>query len=303
MFRLLTLSLLVFSLACNNQPKTTTSNGTSTIAHKHYELTYSPSDKALLILFPGGGTNAAYTKKEFNILQKAQAADISVLMMNFNRHLWIEQEQMEYLKGMLTSVVEEYQLNTDKVYIGGMSIGGTVSFSLSDYLVRTNSSFAPKGAFVVDSPIALFSLYESSLKDTKRTDFSEQRRAEPEWIVNYIEEELGGNEGGVLAGVEKVAPITLKTQNIDNIQHLKNIKIRIYTEPDSLWWQQERQTDFKSTNAYALQQTTDLLKSKNWQNISLIQTTGKGFRSNGDRHPHSWSIVDIDDLIEWILEK
>ena len=107
----------------------------------------------------------------------------------------------------------------------------------------------------------------------------------------------------MLAGVEKVAPITLKTQNIDNIRHLKNIKLRIYTEPDSLWWQQERQTDFKSTNAYALQQTTDLLKSKNWQNISLIQTTGKGFRSNGDRHPHSWSIVDIDDLIEWILEK
>ncbi|MDX6747060.1 hypothetical protein SHK09_09685 [Polaribacter sp. PL03] len=37
-------------------------------------------------------------------------------------------------------------------------------------------------------------------------------------------------------------------------------------------------------------------------NIKLINTKNRGYRANGERHPHSWSIVDEKDLINWILE-
>ena len=30
-----------------------------------------------------------------------------------------------------------------------------------------------------------------------------------------------------------------------------------------------------------------------------MTTIGKGFREDGSRHPHSWSIVDEKELIEW----
>ena len=43
-----------------------------------------------------------------------------------------------------------------------MSIGGTVALTLSDYLSKTNSPIKPNGVFVVDSPIDLYALYESS---------------------------------------------------------------------------------------------------------------------------------------------
>ena len=39
-----------------------------------------------------------------------------------------------------------------------------------------------------------------------------------------------------------------------------------------------------------------------WEQVELIQTQNKGFRANGERNPHSWSIVDVDDLIYWMLE-
>ncbi|WP_301338810.1 hypothetical protein [Tenacibaculum mesophilum] len=37
--------------------------------------------------------------------------------------------------------------------------------------------------------------------------------------------------------------------------------------------------------------------------LSILPTTNKGYRANGERHPHSWAIVDKNDLINWILTK
>ncbi len=36
------------------------------------------------------------------------------------------------------------------------------------------------------------------------------------------------------------------------------------------------------------------------ENIELIETTDRGYRADGTRHPHSWSIIDKADLIQWM---
>ena len=272
-----------------------------TINNNDYELFKAKNGEALLILFPGGGSTAKETKRDFKILEKAKQNNISVLLMNFNRHLWIDDNDSEKLEKLINNIVNEHHLNTDNIFIGGMSIGGTVALSLSNYLAKNNSKINPKGVFVVDSPIDLYALYESSQKDILRKDFSEERLEEPKWIISYFEEQFGVNDS-LLTNIQKVAPITLKTENTSNIDALKYKKLRFYTEPDTLWYQQNRQTDFKSTNAFALQKTAALLKSKNWKKATLIQTKNKGFTADGERNPHSWSIVNIDNLIKWILK-
>ena len=125
-------------------------------------------------------------------------------------------------------------------------------------------------------------------KDITRKDFTEERLSEPKWIINYFEEQFGGKDS-LLTNVQKVSPLTLATKNIDNIKNLKNKKLRFYTEPDTLWLKENRQTDFENSNAYTLQKTKELLSNYNWKNIELIQTKNKGFRINGERNPHSWS--------------
>jgi hypothetical protein len=39
------------------------------------------------------------------------------------------------------------------------------------------------------------------------------------------------------------------------------------------------------------------------QDIELIETSGKGFDRAGNRHCHSWTIVDEEYLINWILAR
>lgn len=275
-------------------------NETTTVVTENYELIKSDNSEALLILFPGGGGTSKDTKAELDIIEKAADKNISVLFMNFNRHFWIDHETAEQLSQDISVIVKENDLNADKVFIGGMSIGGNVAILLANYLSQSNSNLKPKGVFVVDSPIDLYALYQSAQKDVARKDFSEERLGEPKFIIEYIEGEFG-DSSQVLTNIQKVSPITLAANHTDNIKYLKDCKIRLYTEPDSLWWMDNRQTDFESTNAFVIQQTSELLKNNQWSGVELIETKDKGYRSNGERHPHSWSIVGVDELIEWML--
>lgn len=268
---------------------------------ENYTLYKAKNTTATLVLFPGGGADAQQTKEEFDIVTLANASNISVLMMNFNRHLWIDQNDSQQLAQTLNNIFSENELNTQNVVIGGMSIGGNVALSLSNYLVENKLPCKPKGVFVVDSPIDLYALYESSIKDIENPDFSEERLAEPKFIVSYFNDEFGG-EDAVLSNIQDVSPFTLKTQHLANIESLKDIKLNLYTEPDKQWWKTVRNTDFESTNAYSIQQMYQVLKAKDWNQVNLIETQNKGYRANGERHPHSWSIVDKTALINWMLQ-
>ncbi len=294
---------LILVMSCKNksQKETAKENKITTVMSDDYELIKSSKSKGLLIIFPGGGSTSKQTKEEFKIIEKATKKGISILLMNFNRHLWIEKKDSEQLTKLITEIIKNNHLKTGNIFIGGISLGGTIALTLSNYLVETNANINPKGIFIVDSPIDLFALYQSSQKDILRKDFSEERLAEPKWIINYFEEEFGGKDS-LLLNIQKVSPFTLKTTNSDNIKNLKNKKTRFYTEPDTLWWKKTRKTDFESTNAYTLQKTNEVLINKHWKNITLIQTKNKGYRANGERNPHSWSIVDVDNLISWMLE-
>lgn len=295
------LTLTILTIGCNPEEEITESpvNEITKVQTEEYELIKSSLDSALLIIFPGGGASIEDTKEAFQISEKAPRNGISVLFMNFNRKLWIEDSDSEYLREIIEDLMAENGLNTHKIFIGGMSLGGTVSLSLANYLT-THSNLKPSGVFVVDSPIDLYALYESSQKDLLRTDFSEERLAEPKWIINYFEEEFGGKDSFLL-NIQKVSPFTLKTKHTENISALKESQLRFYTEPDTNWLMENRQTDFESSNAFTLQRINDVLKEKNWKDVTLIQTKNKGYRANGARHPHSWSIVGIDDLLKWIM--
>jgi hypothetical protein len=275
-------------------------NSVSIFATDFYELHKSDNEEAVLILYPGAGSTSAETKQEFDILHKAEANNITVLLMNFTNHLWIDEIDRKALREVLERVFAEHKLNKNNIYIGGMSVGGTIALSLSDHLIRSSSTLSPKGVFVVDSPIDLYALYESAQKDLGRDGLTEERLAEPRFIIRYFEKEFGTTDS-LVQNLANVSPFIYKLHK-NTVSELKDTKLRFYTEPDSLWWRENRDTDFENTNAFVIQQITAQINANGWDKVELIETKRKGYRANGDRHPHSWSIVDVDDLITWILE-
>lgn len=284
-----------FVFACKDVKKDTTAPKIQ--KHKHYSLMNVENADATLILFPGGGHTSKQSLEEFNILAEAEAAKTSVLYMNFNRHIWIEKEDCEELEKILEKAFEKHKLNRQKIGIGGMSIGGNVALSLSDYLVDKNSAMKPSHVFIIDSPIDLNGLYVSAKVDIENPDFTEERKGEPKFIMSYFEENFG--KESLLENIVKVSPFVLETNN-SSVQNLQNTKVRFYTEPDPAWWQENRQTAHENTNAFYIIELSKQLKKEGWTNLELIETKDKGYRANGDRHPHSWSIVNKKDLLTWL---
>ena len=273
------------------------------IIKENYEL-YKPNKevRAVLILFGGYTENAEDIKREFKILDIARKNNIAVLLSNFNRKLWFEEYEKHLLAKSLQNIIVENQLPTENIYIGGFSSGGIVSLIISNFIVGMKQFYIdPKGVFVVDSPIDLVALYKSSEKNIKR-NFSEPSIQESNWLLEALGSNFGNPKDGI-AKYEDKAVFTYSTDNTSNLKKLKKTKIRLYTEPDTLWWKKNRMADYEQMNAFYIERLSKSLIGKGYESVEYIPTINKGYRANGDRHPHSWAIVDKNDLINWILKE
>lgn len=296
--------LLLIGISCkgkskeNNQTEKTKSE---IIKSDEFELIKAENQKGLLILFPCFPCDAKNTLSEFDIAEISVKNYFSVLAMNLNQRLFLEPKEKQELAEQLTKIVSEHNLPRENIFIGGFSSGGNVSLLISDYLAESKSLIEPKGVFLVDSPIDLLALYKTAKKNLE-LNFSEPSIQEANWIKDFFDKEFGNPKNGI-ANYEKNSPFIYETRNIENLRGLKNLKIRFYTEPDLKWWIENRKNDFEDLNAFYIEKLADILKSEFGNtNVELIKTENRGYRANGERHPHSWSIINERDLIDWMTE-
>ena len=257
--------------------------------------------KGVLILFGGYPEDANAIKQEFKILEQAKAENVAVLYMNYNRKLWLEQKERVLLSEQIQNIIKTEQLPTENIYVGGFSSGGNVALLISNFMTQEHASIFPKGVFIGDSPVDLAALYHIAKKCEAR-NISNSTTEECKWLVQTLGQAFGTPESD-LANYEAYSVFTSTTNNIQNIKNLKHTKIRLYTEPDSLWWKTHNMSTYEDMNAYSIKKLSDVLQQNNFEHVEYITTVNKGYRANGDRHPHSWSIIDGTSLINWMLNK
>ncbi|MFT4537004.1 MAG: hypothetical protein ACI9P5_004382 [Saprospiraceae bacterium] len=307
MNRLFIMVVLFVLVACSNnkgvkQKEQSAPPESTKIVSDDYELIIPNKQDGLLILFPCFPCNAENTRTEFNIINIAIDNNITVLLLNFNQHLWLSKAEKKDLEKIIFNAVSQNSINTDNTYIGGFSGGGNVSLLLADYLKSTESAIQPKGLFIVDSPIDLLALYKNAQKTIEK-NVSEIAVQEANWIVETFDSEFGVGDTAFINYNNK-SPYLSETNSTNNLSNLKNLKIRLYSEPDTLWWKVNRQAEYENMNAYYIEQlSNDLSKLYGEDNVAYIKTKNRGYRANGDRHPHSWAIIDEKDLVNWILSK
>lgn len=298
------LILVLIAISCKGQSEKnnrTEKPKSEFIETSEFKLIKTENEKGLLILFPCYPCDAENTLSEFNITEISVENGFSILAMNLNEHLYLNQKEKQDLAEQLSKIIQEQNLSEKNIFIGGFSSGGNVSLLISDYLIKNKSQIQPKGVFIVDSPIDFLGLYKTTEKNLKQ-NFSEVSVQESTWIKNTFDKEFGNPENGI-TNYEQNSPYTFQTQNIDNLKGLEKLKIRLYTEPDVKWWNENRKNDFEDLNAFYIQNLSEKLKNEfGKNNVELINTENRGYRANGERHPHSWSIVDEKELIKWMLE-
>jgi hypothetical protein len=306
MKKLIAITLLVtIFVSCNSEGKEKTGSSEKqtlqVILHDDYELFIpTKSIENVLVLFGGYPEKAEDIKREFKILDLAKENGLAVIFMNYNQKLWLEENEKKNLAEQLHNIFKTNNLPENRIFFGGFSSGGNVALLICNFLMLQNSEMIPLGVFVVDSPIDLVALYKSSEKNIER-NYSVPSVQESKWLLETLGRKFG-NPKKNMSNYENYSIFTSETDNYDNINYLKDIKIRFYSEPDTLWWKKNRMADFDQMNAYYLELLSELLNKSGFKQVEYIATENKGYRANGQRHPHSWSIVDIKELNEWIRE-
>jgi hypothetical protein len=273
---------------------------TALIKGTHYELIKSSNQKAVLILFPCYPCDIENTKKEAFFLRDLEKEGITILLLDLNKKLYLtDDEQQNYAK-ILNHSLDSNKITKENVFIGGFSSGGNVAILLSNYLVKSKNTIEPKGVFVVDSPLDLEHLYKGAQNNIKLKANSDAYN-EGIFITELFEKELGKPTEN-LEKYKQFSPYLMSLNGSENIANLKNIKVRFYTELDLEWQKKNRSRIYEDLNAYALEKTHETLIKLGNAKSELIKTQNRGIRANGEKHPHSWNIVEKQSLLNWLKE-
>ena len=87
-----------------------------------------------------------------------------------------------------------------------------------------------------------------------------------------------------------------------NTRFLAKMPVRIYADVDPVWWMENRGLHMYFLNALDQTAMIQLLNDLGNNRAEFINAFQKGYRLEGNRHPHSWSIVDPYECLKWINE-
>jgi hypothetical protein len=192
----------------------------------------------------------------------------------------------------------------DRVVVGGFSAGGTAAVRYAEFCAarRSRAGVRTRGVFAVDAPLDFGRFWRGEALAVRRgahPRFVGEARA----VLADMRRVLGGSPDDAPARYLEASPFSAFAEGGGQARLLAGVPVRLYTEPDVRWWMEHRKVDYYSMNAVDAAALVVQLRLLGNRQAQLITTQGRGVRPGGERHPHSWSIVDEPELQSWILRQ
>lgn len=205
---------------------------------------------------------------------------------------------LDTIDAMIGEVTRNYQIATNKIVIGGMSAAGTGAIRYAQYCAakQSKANISPRGVFGVDPPLDYIRLYNEANRAIRR-NFSRDAVEEGRMLLTLLAKELNGTPQTNPEAYSRDAPFCYAAQDGGNASLLNKIAIRLYTEPDITWWIDNRRKDFYDLNCLDDAALINQLKMNGNTKAELMVTHNKALAK--DNHPHSWSMVDENELLQW----
>ncbi|WP_306642893.1 hypothetical protein [Sanyastnella coralliicola] len=291
----LVMSMAFAALAFNNeQPAVHPSNEKVHDTNFQISLPEGPVE-SILILFGGYGQKPSDVLLAFPIESKLRDQNIAVIYVKQLNRIWLNEDELNSIQESIAQTRASHKLSTKKLFLGGFSSGGNHALQFANQL-SSQGDDQVLGVFTVDNPIDLEQLYLNAEENIER-NFHPWAIGESLMITQTINDSIGnGNRDEFFNDFS----LYRRSSNAHLLEDLKSTSLRFYTEPDTAWHRENRGTNYEDINAYQLEGLTSLLRSEGFD-VQMITTTGKGYRPDGMRHPHSWSIVDQEELVKWFL--
>lgn len=254
-----------------------------------------------IVLMPGTQeTTEHLISSTSKLFELGYSNHLAILALSINQRLTLNNEVLKLMNDMIGDALTRYAIPENKVVIGGWSMGGLFSLrytELANQDVRM-TRVKPVAVFSCDGPTDLVNIYNMfQMKLKKFPDNSEAI-----YGINELGKYCGGSPGIAKEKYIYYSSYTHADDEGGNAKYLLNTPVRIYNDLDVNWWMENRGLDMYYMNGLDQSAMIQFLNDKGNAKATFINAFGKGFRLEGNRHPHSWSIVEPDDLINWVLK-
>lgn len=239
-----------------------------------------------------------------DLIELALSRNLAVMHTCTNNRLewFFEDAAMQSIEQNIQEVLTEWKIPQSGMLYCGMSLGGTRALKLALFSQSDRSKYKlkPSAIAICDAPLDMVRFYREAVRGAEIA-YSELAAAEGRWVSEHLRNNLGGPANDALANYISYSPYSFMANNSERLEVLKGIAVRGYTEPDIQWWIEHRRKDYYGMNAIDMAGLINELKIINHSEAELITTVDKGYPDSGERHPHTWNIVDEPELIEWFL--
>lgn len=274
-------------------------------ADDYYIQLKPPTDKVIgvLLLLPGYGEKAESIFPSSKLFNTAYANNIWTIAMAGGEKLYADEKVLDKLnRGLADLLRRNPTIPKDKFIIGGFSAGGTISLRYAEYSIE-NSAKTPvvlKGVFAVDSPIDLVDIWEYFQREIKK-NYSDAGVFEAKFVSEQMKKEIGTPATNPTK-YNELTPFNHRLTEAGNEKHLKNMAVRVYHDVDIEWQLKQRRRSLFDSNELSSSELINRLLLMGNERAEFMTSKQPGMRSNGMRHPHSWSIVDEVECIQWIIK-
>jgi hypothetical protein len=271
----------------------------------YYALSPKGKINGTLILLPPTAQNVEdVINNNVKLSELAFEKGILLIIPSINYNLYLDEITMTFLNTTFKKILSKYPAPKNKIVIGGFSLGGMNAIRYVEISKEDSNltSIQPVAVFGIDPPLDWIRIYYS-FQRTKKLNFSEVAVNEATDYLNKLDKQFGGSPEEVPNIYAKHSMYSKTVKHGGNAKFLVDTPIRIYSDPDIDWHLKERQMDFYDINALDQTAMINELRILGNENAEFVNALGKGYRLNGMRHPHSWSIAEPNELMEWIIDR
>ena len=230
----------------------------------------------------------------------AAANDLLTVYISTGNQLLPDQNTIDRVSRVLSHLIKTYKVDPSFFVLGGFDLAGTIVLRYAEmswehpdlYPVR------PTLVFGVASPVDLSGFYRLSGRQIKKNAFP-PAVGDAQFFINTMNKSVGKPDDHP-EKYRQLSPFTASDTSAGNEQFLRHVAVRLYYDTDIDWQLKARRNGFYDTNFPDASELINRLLLSGNSRAEFVVAKQPGVRSNGQRHPNAYSIVDETECIQWI---
>lgn len=277
----------------------------TTDAYYGYYLAVPPKSetiKGVLVLFPGFTQQPEAIFQDSNLHKVAREQGLLTVGYAGRIRLTVDPFLQSKLSTVLKHIVQHYALSEVPFYFGGFSAGGIISLRLAELCKEFPDQFPinTRAVFMADSPVDLYTSF-AYMQEYIEQNYSKPAVQEAKFVERMYRQLYDTTPAENPEFFKSLTPFSMDESYGSNEQYLAGIAVRAYHDVDIAWRLKNRNQSVRQCNYVMTSELINRLLIMGNEEAEFIQTFQTGYRKNGDRHPHSWSIIDEQECINWLL--